>query len=249
MMTQELKQRIIGAIVVTALAAIFVPMLFDDPIDNSGQSVSELAIPENQVDVVEEESPLPNRAEDVVKMPEGTNPNTLTADSINKASPDLQAPADGGLEPDQLPGEEDFGGEEPSDGLDTGEVEETPSKPVIAIHKPSELKPNTAAANKPKPAPAVKAPAVATATPALKPISKKPATDNQHWTVQAGSFSKKENAQAMFESLKKQGIAVTLESKDSLYRLKAGSGLDKKRALAIKAKLDQLKIPNMLLPE
>ena len=33
-MNQELKQRLIGAVVVTALAAIFIPMLFDDPVDN-----------------------------------------------------------------------------------------------------------------------------------------------------------------------------------------------------------------------
>ncbi|HSN24294.1 MAG TPA: sporulation protein, partial [Methylomicrobium sp.] len=45
-MDQELKQRLIGAVVVTALAAIFIPMLFDDPIDTSGQAVSEMTIPE-----------------------------------------------------------------------------------------------------------------------------------------------------------------------------------------------------------
>ena len=44
-MDHELKQRLIGAVVVTALCAIFIPMLFDDPVDNSGQSVSELKIP------------------------------------------------------------------------------------------------------------------------------------------------------------------------------------------------------------
>jgi len=44
-MDHELKQRLIGAVVVTALCAIFIPMLFDDPVDNSGQLVSELTIP------------------------------------------------------------------------------------------------------------------------------------------------------------------------------------------------------------
>ena len=37
-MDHELKQRIIGTVVVTALAAIFVPMLFDDPVDSSGKN-------------------------------------------------------------------------------------------------------------------------------------------------------------------------------------------------------------------
>lgn len=44
-MDHELKQRLIGAVVVTALCAIFIPMLFDDPVDNSGKLVSELSIP------------------------------------------------------------------------------------------------------------------------------------------------------------------------------------------------------------
>ena len=57
-MDQELKQRLIGAAVITALAAIFVPMLFDDPIDESGKSINELKIPE-----------LPAKAQDVEIMP------------------------------------------------------------------------------------------------------------------------------------------------------------------------------------
>ncbi len=44
-MDHELKQRLIGALVVTALAAIFIPMLFDDPVDDRTQQVSELTIP------------------------------------------------------------------------------------------------------------------------------------------------------------------------------------------------------------
>lgn len=44
-MTNELKQRLIGAVVITAIAAIFIPMLFDDPVKESGQVVNELIIP------------------------------------------------------------------------------------------------------------------------------------------------------------------------------------------------------------
>lgn len=52
-MDQELKQRLVGAVVITALAAIFVPMLFDDPVDETGKRINELEIP-----------PLPERLED-----------------------------------------------------------------------------------------------------------------------------------------------------------------------------------------
>jgi DedD protein len=44
-MDQALKQRLVGAIVITALAAIFVPMLFDDPVNQSSQQINALEIP------------------------------------------------------------------------------------------------------------------------------------------------------------------------------------------------------------
>lgn len=48
-MDQDLKQRLVGAVVITALAAIFVPMLFDDPVDESGKIISEIQIPDEPV--------------------------------------------------------------------------------------------------------------------------------------------------------------------------------------------------------
>lgn len=44
-MDQNLKQRLIGALVITALAAIFVPMVFDDPVAGRGQMISNLTVP------------------------------------------------------------------------------------------------------------------------------------------------------------------------------------------------------------
>jgi DedD protein len=258
-MNQELRQRIIGAIVVTALAAIFIPMLFDDPIDDSGQTVSELTIPDNQVNIIEDVSPLPANAEDVVKTTEENNAAIKNTPELS----DVQAPADSGLEPDQLPrdGEEDMDDEEPANAaLDTGEVDETPAshqRIPVPVKKPAASKPlSSVATTKKMPDPATATAKIKT-TPVVKPANAsvaptakaKPPADLQRWSVQAGSFSKKENALAMLETLKKQGVPVTLESRNSLYRLKVGANLDKKHALAMKAKLDQLNIQNMLLPE
>ena len=63
-MNQELKQRFIGAVVVTALAAIFIPMLFDDPVDNSGQleATAKVTKPLAKVAVVKVTKPLPKEA-------------------------------------------------------------------------------------------------------------------------------------------------------------------------------------------
>ncbi len=52
-MDQDLKQRLVGAVVITALAAIFVPMLFDDPVEPDGRYES-LEIPALPQEMIEE---------------------------------------------------------------------------------------------------------------------------------------------------------------------------------------------------
>ena len=79
-------------------------------------------------------------------------------------------------------------------------------------------------------------------------------TELSRWTLQAGSFSKKENAVALLESLKKQGLPATLDmvngpNNSPFYRLRVGPTLDKKRALEMKAKLDDQKIQSLLISE
>lgn len=49
-MNEILKQRIVGAIVITALAAIFVPMLFDDPVSDADSYSNELSLPQQPID-------------------------------------------------------------------------------------------------------------------------------------------------------------------------------------------------------
>ncbi|MBL6987839.1 MAG: SPOR domain-containing protein [Methylobacter sp.] len=69
-MDHELKQRLIGAVVVTALCAIFIPMLFDDPVDNSGKLVSELSIPAPVGSEEDVAGKLPNSADQVLSLPD-----------------------------------------------------------------------------------------------------------------------------------------------------------------------------------
>ena len=70
-MEQGLKQRLIGAIVITSLAAIFVPMLFDDPIDETGKLISELKIPDVPGDSLNADSAsLPKSIDEVIMLPE-----------------------------------------------------------------------------------------------------------------------------------------------------------------------------------
>lgn len=83
-MDHELKQRLIGAVVVTALCAIFIPMLFDDPVDNSGKLVSELSIPAP----VDSGAPsadgrmVPSSADQVLGLPD---PEPLSIENVSDA--------------------------------------------------------------------------------------------------------------------------------------------------------------------
>jgi DedD protein len=74
-MEQNLKQRLVGAVVITSLAAIFVPMLFDDPIDETGKMIGELSIP--KVPKKAFDIKLPKSAEEVISLPKPEPLKTL----------------------------------------------------------------------------------------------------------------------------------------------------------------------------
>lgn len=282
-MNPELRQRLIGAVVVTALAAIFIPMLFDDPVDNSGQSVSELVIPATPVNTGEESAnKLPGNANQVLNTPSPDPETVVSTEEEAELSPGRQAPPaeSTGAEPEA--GEEGITPppEEPIDeaanddasaSLDTGVIDETvkPAKTKKTPHKaetsepePS-LEPKNAIVATPKkpakkteasaPRQAVKAkpPVAATINKTEKSVVKpaKPGSELSRWIIQAGTFSKKENAQSLMETLRKQGMPVTMEATKGMYRLKVGPSLDKKRAMEMKAKLDSQKIPSILIAE
>jgi len=69
-MDQELKQRLVGAIVITALAAIFLPMLFDDPVSQSSRQINQLTIPPLPEKLQQAQAQkLPESTKDVVQKP------------------------------------------------------------------------------------------------------------------------------------------------------------------------------------
>lgn len=310
-MNQELKQRIIGAIVVTALAAIFIPMLFDDPIENSGQSVSELAIPATPLNSNEvSANKLPSNANQVLNVPDNASETLVNTEEESELSKDNQLseeiPANDDPTVDNT--DEDIVVQADSKSknsntppsLDTGVVEthkpsvskkalpelakqEPTPEPVWeeekAIEVPAELvnatktKPKTAPIKvKIKPTAPIKTAtpeniiskkitttekplpvkAVITDKPTVAPT--KPKAELSRWTIQVGSFSKKENATTLMETLRKQNLPVTLDTIKSdndglIYRLKIGPTLEKKRAIEMKTKLDTLKIQSFLISE
>ena len=310
-MNQELKQRIIGAIVVTALAAIFIPMLFDDPIENSGQSVSELAIPATPLNSNEvSANKLPSNANQVLNVPDNASETLVNTEEESELSKDNQLseeiPANDDPTVDNT--DEDIVVQADSKSknsntppsLDTGVVEthkpsvskkalpelakqEPTPEPVWeeekAIEVPAELVNTTKTKTKTAPIKVkIKSTApIKTATPeniiskkittTEKPlpvkavitdkptvVPTKPKAELSRWTIQVGSFSKKENATTLMETLRKQNLPVTLDTIKSandglIYRLKIGPTLEKKRAIEMKTKLDALKIQSFLISE
>ncbi len=237
-MNQELKQRLIGAVVVTALAAIFIPMLFDDPVDNSGQSVSELVIPATPVNTGEESAnKLPTSANQVLNTPNAGSETVVNTEEEAELSANKQPPSGEPLgdEVDEVEGAEQPADEpdepisdETSTPLDTGAVDETdksvkPKKSIQNIDDESPIKPE---------------PKIETGV--TKQTKVKPLTT---------PTTKKTEKPAVKPVLRKQGLPATLEATKGLYRIKVGPSLEKKRAIEMKAKLDSQKIQSILIAE
>ncbi|MCK9396944.1 MAG: SPOR domain-containing protein, partial [Methylobacter sp.] len=73
------------------------------------------------------------------------------------------------------------------------------------------------------------------------------------WYIQLGSFSKKENAMSLWDSLREQGVPASLDTvetdKGTAYRLRVGPELDGKKAAAMKLRLDKQNIKAILISE
>ena len=288
-MDDELKQRLIGAVVVTALAAIFIPMLFDDPVDTSGKTVTELTIPQAPTDVAPETAQnLPTNKDQALDRPEielnaaevnednqanatGEAPATNVPDGEQTMQPSIADTANGsgsGLpdnEPaDGLPLKQSDQNE--ASGLDTGDVQganqlddsqgnavsttETVKKPEKNLEIPTK-KPvsKPIVSEKPKVKPVVSTEKAKAVTKTQKEPVKKSSSKLVRYSIQAGSFNKKENAQALVDKLRKQGMPASLSAKGEYFRVKIGPSLDKDKAKEMKAKLDKQNIKGLLVSE
>jgi DedD protein len=280
---QQLQQRLIGAVVVTALAAIFLPMLFDDPVDNSGQQVSELAIPKppgnldnNTLKAMPENMGqvlVPNDSDTASATTTEEGGTLANGDTVQSTEPTIiDEPVGTEIieDTEQRTHTKESKQQSSSESLDTGTVDDV-EKPRAAIpddveddtpHKPKHVEKehnmSTMAAEpkikkSTKNTPANTHKTLAADNDDVEPVAPKtkPATVKglSRWSIQAGSFSKKENAMAMLEKLQKQGFPVTMQTKGDIYRLKIGPELDKNRAADMKKRLDKQNIQSLMITE
>ncbi|MEI7839100.1 MAG: SPOR domain-containing protein [Methylococcaceae bacterium] len=267
-MDHELKQRLIGALVVTILSAIFIPMLFDDPIQEEGQAVSNLTLPAENQFVDEPAIKLPANSEQVLAIPQ------LQAEVI--AAPNAQ----NSLRPDEMDEthalklqpkphiapvvkahiEKPSYSETTNYGVNADEVDdEPPMKPKLPLKddtkkshpeddllkqmraaKLSEIDGTTAPAK-------IDAPVIET-----KKVIAPKATPSR-WFIQLASLTNKAKAESLLEGLKEQGYPAVLtpiqNEKGTFYRLRVGPELDGKRAAEMKRRMEEQNLKPILVSE
>lgn len=255
-MDQELKQRLIGAAVITALAVIFVPMLFDDAVDETGKNVNELQIPEIPAKTQEVEiMPLPEKAEDVATViPVEKSPKPAPTNTFSEGDAELIQPS----RPAKLLGDVPVTNQHPVKVVEP-DAEMAKVDPDGGLPEDNEFKPAAT-----KPAKSTTAPQQHSVTPVTKPVSAvpsvtttpKPSLGNEaatRWYLNAGSFSQKTNATALQENLKQQGFAATIKEtngeKGLVYKVRIGPMLDKAKAQAVKNKLMQINVNTFVAAE
>ena len=233
-MDNMVKQRVIGAVVLVALAVIFIPMLFEQPEDDLGpvgsnlptqpdpvvrDRIEPLTLPEPPADpdpapVVLEQAPVEDAASADAAVQDAAS---LAASAVEQAAPPASETASETVS------------EAASAVESVVESAAAPQAPVAAAE--------SAAA--PAPVPTQAAPAVA----AAKPLS--------GWVVQLASLSKKDNALALRARLQQLGYTAFVEeartSQGLLFRVRVGPELERASAEKMRDRLqEQVKLKGMV---
>jgi len=222
-MDSALKQRLIGAAVLVALAMIFLPMLLKGPdtaqSDAARVSLDLPAAPDQEFETREIPLilPVPSRPDDsgVLGMPRGAaandDPNAITTvDMTGEPAPRVE------YEP----------------GPET-------EAPVVAVDAATGLPEPAAPTPAPAPAPAPVAAAPPAPTPAPAPL---PATAaGGRYAVNVGSFSNLDNARALADRIRSSGLPLTSEPVDvagrPAMRLRVGPYGDRAAAEAARIRV------------
>jgi DedD protein len=249
----KLKNRLAGAAVITALAVIFLPMLFDDPPPKKGQVVSEVDIPHQpEVSPLLTTTIVPDKSSEVTEKPEAANdmptdaaPSEDLADNTDEAGLKNQTdeePSD--LVDEPTPVKKKPKAPVPSD-TDNKSVEKSQHSEQKSAKKTSTPLEEKKSVVKPK---TTTLPSLADSKkekPALPHLDTAPTLEKHRWFIQVVSLSDQSKATAFKDKLREQGFPATIDSvwikgKGRVYRLKVGPELDAQRAQSMKDKINQL---------
>jgi len=216
-MDAALKQRLIGATVLVALAVIFLPMLVQGP--EPEQSVTE-AVPLDAPDkpTVDTEGRALETREILLPQPNGAAPTP--ADNNPPASDDPNAVAT--VDTTVAPRVDAVSGESLNTASPVTATPETPSSANTAAATTTESLPTATPTPTPAPTPTpTPAPSPAQATPATAPATRpEPATASPlpvatasgNFAVNVGSYANVANAEALLAKLKAAGLTAYAES-------------------------------------
>ncbi len=270
-MDHELKQRLIGALVVTILSAIFIPMLFDDPIEEEGQAVTTLALPSENQFVEEPAVKAPASSEQVLAIPQPqaevaalapATPATPVASNALRPDEMDETPPAPKLQPKPAPKpkvEKPVYSETTNYGVNPPEEvdDEPPMKPKAEVKKASDKSSEDALLKQVRAAKLLddsSAPSTeVNAAEIKKVLTPEQPKKTGRWFIQLASLTNKAKAETLQEGLKAQGLPATLTTiqneKGTFYRLRVGPELDGKHAAAMKKKMDEQGITSILVSE
>lgn len=207
-----LKQRLVGAVVLVALAVIFIPMLLEGPDRN----------------LVPEMAPLPEPADPGISQPLESFPQAGDIPDEPALSV-VQADASAAGEGAEATGDRSADEATP---LPVPDLSDSATETAPADDQP-EVEPPEAVAGTPQSPPP-------TTSAAEAQDSKTPAALGS-WVVQMGSFSSEQNALRLRDRLRKEHFATQVEKVvvggKTLYRVRVGPYLERAEAEADQKKL------------
>lgn len=250
-MDNQVKQRVIGAVVLVALAVIFVPMLLEKPDSDLGpvgsnlpeqpdQSVQDriepLTLPEPPADeepaqVVIDQAP-PAAQGDITPPADAVAPNASAPiqPAPGQTPPPTPTPAPA---PTPTPGAEAPADTAPPAATVPPAANTSPTPtpvpaPTPPAAAPQPAQPPVAATTKPKPS-------------VQEPVAPKPLSG---WVVQLASLASKNNALALRERLRGLGYTAFVEELKTsqgglLYRVRVGPELERANADNLRSRLEQ----------
>lgn len=235
----QLKERLVGAIVLVVLAVIFIPVLISGPSGKDSRERESVPVP-----LPGSEQPAADSSSKAAKPPE----QSYSYDLSKPDTPLVQAPA---RKPDEAASTDD---KAPTDtdqpAQKSPDLAQNRAKPTESSPSPdtgmADSQPAQTARSEPsvheEPPPATPAPESVSTAPADKTESKPkaPAAEG-HWAVQAGSFSERSRADSVAKTLKDKGFAafvmpVEVHGKD-YFRVRVGPQATREAAENVAAKL------------
>ncbi|HZD52288.1 MAG TPA: SPOR domain-containing protein [Woeseiaceae bacterium] len=233
-MDRALKERIIGAVVLVAIAVLVVPVFLDGPEPERKMITEAVTLPGQNREPGARKTVILQRDRDE-PLPEtaARNGTSVAAANAHEAEPAA------GSEPEEARGQADS-----ADGQDTA---------AAAPKQAPETEPAEARTDDESEA-AAAAEAQTDGEPAAPPGTESTAAESSTgmWAVQLGSFSNKANADRLAANLRKEGYAAFLSrlqtASGELNRVRIGPQKDRESAEAVAARLREEGFKGQVVP-